>query len=163
MPDLLTTSCRTKRSVAATLRPCPQCRELPEDGPLHAPRNTHHIAGAKLGTRSGSVFERLAPRPLPDWKKGAEEETVKARRGRGRGKLVLCANGSVVTRTGGQGIHGGFDEEVRYHQPPAVNYLPCLENNDLPCRVKSESFSLQDESPFSKQGGIVLSRWLVVA
>jgi len=59
----------------------------------------------------GSVFERLAPMPLPGSKKGAEEDTVKARRG--AGKLVLCANGEVVPRTAGQGIHGNFKEEVR--------------------------------------------------
>ena len=26
-------------------------------------------------------------------------------------------------------------EGIHYHQPPEVNYLPCLENDDLPCRL----------------------------
>ena len=59
------------------------------------------------------MFNRLAPTPLPDFdlKKGAEEEVVKARRGRARSKLFLCANGSVVTV--GLSTRGGFREEVR--------------------------------------------------
>jgi hypothetical protein len=67
--------------------------------------------------------------PLPGWKKGAEEEAVKVRRG--AGKLVLCANGSVVTRTGGQGIHGDFNEEVPlllveiYHTNRTSSLMPC--------------------------------------
>ena len=61
------------------------------------------------------MFNRLATTPLPDFdfKKGAEEEVVQARRGRKRSELFLCANGSVVTGTVGQGTRGGFREEVR--------------------------------------------------
>ena len=38
------------------------------------------------------------------------------------------------------------------HQQPEVNYLPCFENDDLPCRLHVFSCSLQGKSALSKEG-----------
>ena len=34
----------------------------------------------------------------------------------------------------------GGECPCKSHQPPEVNYSPCFENDDLPCRVKSKTF-----------------------
>ena len=47
-----------------------------------------------------------------------------------------------------------LDRRVRFlcsHQPPEVNYSPCFENDDLPCRLHEKTCSLQGESSFSKR------------
>jgi len=87
--------------------------DLPENGPLDAPRNTKFCRPP--GFAQVSVFDRLALHRQSDDNKNAREASVKSRRGVGE-RIFLGATGNVVKKQGGKGgIHGGFNEQAVHH------------------------------------------------